>query len=902
MHVRFEHLRVGLGALMVSILVIASPWNALGQQAEVAEPAAPDGPRPIISVDDPVVDFGEHWASPTMEHTFRIRNTGDAPLEITQVRPTCGCTVARDYPRTIEPGQTGDFPFTLNVARYQGPYTKPIFVMSNDPDQPQIKLDMKGVAQQQIETQPRGAFFGVLQGNAPQTRTVTITNNTETPLKLEINPPSDPGPFRFELNETDPGKEFELKVTAVAPFGEVGLKRVNLPLATNLPEEPQKLLLVTGNVQPRISIRPPSIRIMEPQSAQPDGTAQRTPTTSRVRGLTLINNSADPVEITEVTTDDPALSVEYQRIGATRNYSVRLRWDEDYTVPSEGRTLTIKTDDEEFAELTVPILSVPQPARRTPPQRPQPQDARAARRDAQPQRPTELRPAEMMVGQKAPDFSLTTLDGEPVSNESLAGKVAVLNFFAPRCPFCRRQMPNFDKVRAAYVPKGVRFINVHQAMRQPPFTTEEVIDFFKELDIEPGELAMDDGNQVGKLFEATAYPTMIVLGKDGTIAAVNIGAVGNLETRAAAQLDAILADRPIPDQYLPPKDGVPPPARQLRPAERTVGQKAPDFALTTLDGEPVSNEALAGKVAVLNFFAPRCPFCRRQMPQADKIREAYVPKGVRFIHVHQAMRQPAFTTEQVIDFFKELEVEVGELAMDDGNQVGRLFQALSFPTMIVLGKDGTIAAVNVGALPDLEQRTGAQLDALLADRPIPDQYLPPKDAAPPPQRELRPAELRVGQPAPPFGLTMLDGSAVNNQTLADKVTVLNFFAPRCPFCIRQLPRVHKVRSAYSDKGVQFIEVHQAMRQPPFTVEQVIETFKNLGIQEAPLAMDDDNKVGRLFDALSFPTMVILDKNGTIAAVNAGNVSDLEARMEAQLDALLENKPVPPEYLPQKPAS
>jgi len=489
----------------------------------------------VITVDKPVHDFGEHWASPKMEHTFLIRNTGNAPLKITQVRPGCGCTVAGNYPREIAPGGTGEFPFTLNVSRYQGPYHKPIYISSNDPVHPRIKLELKGVCKQRIETRPMGAFFGVLLGDQPITRLIRIHNNTDTPLKLAIKPPSNPGPFTFELSETDPGKDFALKVTARPPWGPVGMKRVNVTLTTNLKEEPEKTIYVTGHVQPRLVVRPSTIRILPPPTTRPGQPARPMPPQVRVRGLTLINYGSEPVQITSATVDDPALKVTYQKLGTTNNYSIRITWPEGYTVPKEGRTLTIKTDDTEFPEFKIPILGAYQ--------RPKPRESTQRR----------VRPAELLVGKPAPAFKLTSVDGKEVSKQVLAGKVSVLNFFSPRCPFCRKQLPRVDKMRSQYEAKGVRFINVSQTMRQPPYTQEQVVEAVKQMGVSGGELVIDKGNKVGRLFKAVSYPTMIVVGKNGMIEAVNIGNLKDLEKRVAAQLDALLAGKAIPAQYLPSK-------------------------------------------------------------------------------------------------------------------------------------------------------------------------------------------------------------------------------------------------------------------------------------------------------------------------------------------------------------
>lgn len=59
----------------------------------VKEEAKPEGPLAVISFDNLEYDFGTIKEGDIVEHTFKVKNTGDAPLIIQSAQPSCGCTV-----------------------------------------------------------------------------------------------------------------------------------------------------------------------------------------------------------------------------------------------------------------------------------------------------------------------------------------------------------------------------------------------------------------------------------------------------------------------------------------------------------------------------------------------------------------------------------------------------------------------------------------------------------------------------------------------------------------------------------------------------------------------------------------------------------------------------------------
>ena len=331
--------------------------------------------------------------------------------------------------------------------------------------------------------------------------------------------------------------------------------------------------------------------------------------------------------------------------------------------------------------------------------KPVPPSARPAVAQKKRGRPNDL------VGKPAPKFTFKTMKGNTIDNNTLkAHPATIINVVAPNCGYCKKQTPRLEKIRAEYESKGVKFINLVQTMRKK-YTPEEVTDIFKKAGSNI-ELAHDPDNKIGPLFNATGFPTMIVLGKSGKVEAVNVGNIGDLEKRVKGQLDALIAGKPLPKVASAPSKS------RKRPAEALVGKTAPAFSLTTHAGKAVSDTDFKNHPAtVLNFVAPNCGFCKRQLPNVEKLRAEYEAKGVRFVNVHQTMRKE-YTKEEAASVFKGAGSNL-ELATDAGNTVGKAYKATSFPTMIVVGKDGKVSNVNIGAKANLESLLRGQLDTLI---------------------------------------------------------------------------------------------------------------------------------------------------------------------------------------------
>jgi hypothetical protein len=108
------------------------------------------GEGPKIEFEKEVHDFGtlKQYGDATTEFVFK--NTGDAPLIITNARGSCGCTVPSWPKEPIKPGESASIKVKYDSKRV-GPINKSVTVQSNAVNEPTKILRIKGM----IEAAPK---------------------------------------------------------------------------------------------------------------------------------------------------------------------------------------------------------------------------------------------------------------------------------------------------------------------------------------------------------------------------------------------------------------------------------------------------------------------------------------------------------------------------------------------------------------------------------------------------------------------------------------------------------------------------------------------------------------------------------------------------------------------------
>lgn len=104
----------------------------LSTQAVIAQTQAPaSGPQ--FKFVEETHNFGVVKRGPIADYDFEFTNTGNAPLIIMDVTPSCGCTGV-DWPKQpVLPGQKGKIHLGLKTAEQHGVFNKEVYIRSNAP-------------------------------------------------------------------------------------------------------------------------------------------------------------------------------------------------------------------------------------------------------------------------------------------------------------------------------------------------------------------------------------------------------------------------------------------------------------------------------------------------------------------------------------------------------------------------------------------------------------------------------------------------------------------------------------------------------------------------------------------------------------------------------------------------
>lgn len=144
-----------------------------------------------------------------------------------------------------------------------------------------------------------------------------------------------------------------------------------------------------------------------------------------------------------------------------------------------------------------------------------------------------------------------------------------------------------------------------------------------------------------------------------------------------------------------------------------------------------------------------------------------------------------------------------------------------------------------------------------------------------------PRVLSVGSPAPDFDLATLDGQRIRLSGLRGHPVVLEFFAIWCPHCQNEAPVLNQIDSAFASRGVRTLAIlanpygrHYDTsggtdRRPADRAD--LTWYETTFKVQYPTLIDPSFATVNRYGASSYPTIYVIDGQGVIRFVQAGEV-------------------------------
>lgn len=137
-----------------------------------------------------------------------------------------------------------------------------------------------------------------------------------------------------------------------------------------------------------------------------------------------------------------------------------------------------------------------------------------------------------------------------------------------------------------------------------------------------------------------------------------------------------------------------------------IGDQAPDFSGTDLQGQPVSLAGYQGQPVILRFWSTDCKFCRADTPIFNQYFEKYKAAGLRVVYINRNSDEA--TVHQFVD---DLEISFPVLLDKDG-EISSRYNIKVEPQTIVISPDHKIVAAILGGVsePELKNLLGGYLN------------------------------------------------------------------------------------------------------------------------------------------------------------------------------------------------
>ena len=301
---------------------------------------------PALDVEAPAYDFGTVDRGTVVEHSFRLRNTGDARLRIEHVKSSCGCTVGVASGSEVAPGGETEVSVRFDTTGVAGRTKRTVTVYTNDPDAPVTGLTLTGQVATDLVVTPTPLYLGKIRRGQTVRRELRIApgrpNAAYSVAWIEHANPI----LRTTLAAlpAGAGQTIAVELGPELPFGRFNDKLI---LHTTSPREPTLEVPIFGSVEGDVVVLPPQMTfgVVHAGDLPP-------------HDLYIRNRGTRPLTVKNVVVPQDLVSYELDTVKEGVEYRLRLRLRDGLPAGKAEGVVEIFTDHPEEGHVVVPLYAI----------------------------------------------------------------------------------------------------------------------------------------------------------------------------------------------------------------------------------------------------------------------------------------------------------------------------------------------------------------------------------------------------------------------------------------------------------------------------------------------------------------------------------------------------------------
>jgi peroxiredoxin len=311
----------------------------------------------------------------------------------------------------------------------------------------------------------------------------------------------------------------------------------------------------------------------------------------------------------------------------------------------------------------------------------------------------------VIIGQPAPDFTLSDVNGQSHSLKDYRGKIVALGFISTQCPVSNDYNDRMRAIAESYGKKNVVFLGINANFNED---TAEIKAHAAKHNL-TFTILKDEDSMVADAYGAERTPELFLIDGEGVLRyhgridnARDVRQVKRQDLRAA--LDELLEGKAVSVTegkafgcaIKRSQD-----AKNIKAVKTKAKGADPKIAMLKPADFNKYKDTAKGKVLVVNFWATWCGPCVAEFPELVMIDNKYRDKGVKMVGI--SVDEIDDINGKVIPFIKEQKAAF-EILVQDSSDPEDLISLIdkkwegTLPTTFVFNKQGDIVYTRYGIL------------------------------------------------------------------------------------------------------------------------------------------------------------------------------------------------------------